>query len=569
MGSPSAGKIYGTYFSLGPTGQAVNVGFTPSIQVMTGSVITNVEFILVKPDGTSSVFFNDTTGPIWQAAYNVSLLPPGTSRVIVRPHVAEGCALEKQVNLVVLPNPMADPFLKDTFINYDYALKRYNFHASVPNAGGILPIVYPDPAPSIPLLGTLENRLDAGLYFSGYMNLNGLVFMDVARTQIEVEILSQSLYNQSKDYINSASPKSLGAYQKAKLEIPYDTLVSINKKTKIYSGPVVSFLGIVTLNASVSIGFNGSIKMWGWLKPIQPFFSAAVYPSISPYLPIKLWLTFIGIGIASLTGTTELTFGIPLKIYSDQSPQIYLDDPCFRIKFWLDVWIGIDYYFGSATLYSDTYHVINESWGNCPAAPALVNLVQNKPRIMSQPVVVNGPAELMLSVYIEDQTPAAETITPVVKARFWDVGLNDWGAATIVSDGLHYVTEPSATFLGPDGQAMVVWVQNQLSRQEGFDLGADLNAILSHQEIFYSLWGGTGWGVPQQLTNDALADANPSIAGDLAGGATLAWVKDTDGNIATRTDQEIFLFWNWRKGTGWECMPQQLTNDTAMDCNPS
>ena len=536
--SPSQGKIIGTYLSLGSGGQAVNVGITPIIQVNPGATLTKVEFYMVKPDGSQTLFATDTQGPIWQAAYNASLLPPGFNTIIVKPHVKDGCSVDKRVRLWVLPNPMADPVLRETQVSFDYGQKRYNFQGTVPNVGGALPIRFPEPPPSIPLIGTLENKIDAGLRFAGFLDMKGYVTMTMARTDVLVRALSVNIYNEFEHWINGQVP--IGKYNQAKYVTPQFTLANVNEKTPIYSGPVVSFLGIVTLNASISIGFAGSIKMWVNIKPFEPSASMKIYPSVSPYLPVSLWLTFIGLGIASITGTTELTFGIPLAINTSLTPVVAFDDPCLRLRFWLEVWIGINtYYFGKATLYQDTYDVLDKAWGGCPALLAAVEQVRNQPRTMAQPVIASGPADRLLSVYIEDGTPTSDNTTPLVRARFWNDEAGIWGAPATLSDGLHYVTEPSAAFVGPDGKAVVVWIENTLTRTQGAALGTDLSAILSHQEIFYSVWDGAAWSSPQQFTIDSLADANPAIAGDLGGNATLAWVKDTDGDIATRSDLEI------------------------------
>ena len=540
VSDPSEGKIIGTYLSLGASGQAVNVGFTPVIQVSPGTTLTKVEFYLEKPDGSQTLFFTDTQGPIWQASYNASLLPPGYNKIIVKPYADNGCALENKVRLWVLPNPMADPTLRDTQVSFDYTLKRYNIKATIPNVGGALPIIYPNPPPSVPLIGKLENKFDAGIRFEGYLTMKGALVLNIVRSDVLVQVLSQNFYNKSEHWLNGDVP--VGNWDQAKFNIPSLTLASVDKKIPVYSGPIVSFMGIVTLNASISIGFNGKIVMWGILKPFEPDLTLTVYPSVSPYLPISLWLTFIGLGIASITGTTELTFGLPVKINTNASPSVWLDDPCLRLRFWLEVWIGVDtYYFGKATLYNDTYHVLDKKWGGCPALVDALQQITNRPRIMAQPVIASGPADTMLSVYIEDATPFADTTTPVVTGRFWNPITRTWSAPLPISDGLHYVSEPAATYVGPDGQALVAWTENTLTRAQGAALGTDLSAILSHQEIFYAVWDGVSWGQPQQVTNDSLADANPSIAGDASGVATLAWVKDTDGDIATRTDLEIIV----------------------------
>jgi len=53
-----------------------------------------------------------------------------------------------------------------------------------------------------------------------------------------------------------------------------------------------------------------------------------------------------------------------------------------------------------------------------------------------------------------------------------------------------------------------------------------------------------------RLTNDALSDGLPVLAGDEQG-ATLAWVHDSDGDISTRGDWRIAAAqWNTTTGNG-------------------
>ncbi|MCA9873990.1 MAG: hypothetical protein KC441_10050, partial [Anaerolineales bacterium] len=536
---PSAGKLVGTYLSLGASGPSVMVSFTPIIQTTPSVTIQRVEFYLKYPNGDEILFATDTTGPIWQAAYNVSLLPPGYNTVIVRAFAQQGCIKENRIRLVMLPSPIDDPSLRGAQISFDYVAKQYNFSATFINAPGILPITYPDPAPSLPLIGTVENRMDVGIPFAGNMKMNGDINLTMFRSDAFVRLLGVDLYNKSEVWLNKSVPLG-NDYQAAKYQAPTLNLAKFDKKIPVYSGPVATFLGIVTVNASISVGFNGYINLYATLRPMEPDLDLVLAPHAGANLPISLKLLFLGFGIASLTGTTEVALDVPVVIHADEASPVYIDDPCLRLRFWLDVWIGIDYYVGSATLYDDTYDIFQDSWGNCPAlAAALAVQSNNKPRIMAEPTVVSGPGGAMFTVYVEDSTPTMEMITPVIMGRFWNNESVSWNEPFALSDGQHYVSDPAATFMGTDGRMLVVWTQNMLTRSEMADLGTDLNAIFAHQEIFFNYFDGSVWSGPTQVTNDNLPDGFAAIAGDESGGATLVWTVDTDGDLATRTDLEI------------------------------
>ena len=67
---------------------------------------------------------------------------------------------------------MKDPNIQPGGVTtWNNALQRYDFQGTIPNVGGILPLVYT--TPSLPLVGTLESKLSAGLFFVGSLQLNG------------------------------------------------------------------------------------------------------------------------------------------------------------------------------------------------------------------------------------------------------------------------------------------------------------------------------------------------------------------------------------------------------------
>jgi hypothetical protein len=105
-----------------------------------------------------------------------------------------------------------------------------------------------------------------------------------------------------------------------------------------------------------------------------------------------------------------------------------------------------------------------------------------------------------------------------------------------LSDPAHSAVNPVALFAGPGATPVVAWAE--MPYDAATALGDNINAHLSRQEIFYSVYENGAWGAPIRLTDDLLSDGMPAGAGNSVGGL-LAWTRDTDANFATRGDQRI------------------------------
>ena len=200
-GGATVSQEFGAYMNLGPAGTPVNVTFTATLQIAAGP-ITDVTFEIKRPDGTRFTIGVDTTAP-YQAAYNVSLLPPGTSTlyVTVRPLIGSCTSL---VPIVVIADPMKDPNIQPGGITtWNAGAQRYDFQGAIPNVGGVLPLVYT--TPNLPLVGTLESKLSAGLFFVGNLKLDGSTTLTVIDAAALARLLNYTVYNTTQPLLGAST----------------------------------------------------------------------------------------------------------------------------------------------------------------------------------------------------------------------------------------------------------------------------------------------------------------------------------------------------------------------------
>jgi hypothetical protein len=320
---------------------------------------------------------------------------------------------------------------------------------------------------------------------------------------------------------------------------------------------------------SVVLGINGDMVYQGTIRPLAPSLSALAETNIRPNVDVEVILDAL-FGVASAGGTahTEAEVRLPVQLDSDDSRHIWMPDPCFGIKTTFYLWVRANAIFASKTWYSDPEVLFDYQEGTCPTLSnsfaAAGQPSQEPPRVLAAPQVTSGPGGRMLSVYVEDSTPTASNPAPKVMAHFWNIAGGQWGAATALTDGTRMVQDPAAAFYGPAGRAMVVWTQNPMTPAEEAAAGNDLNLILKRQEIYYATYNGSAWSAPIRFTNNLLPDGQAAIAGDDQG-ITLAWLQDTDGNLATRLDWRIAVReWN-PAGNTWTSLI--LLNGSASNAS--
>jgi hypothetical protein len=553
----------GTFVSLGSSGSPVIVGFTASLQLVTGTVVSGVAFSIILPDKTETPIITDTNSADgWQAAYNVSLLPEGDSYIVARPILASGCGVWNSQVISVIANPIADPLVRDDGrIEWNSGMQQYDFSGTLPDIAGALPIMYPKPPPDLPLLGEIRNQLDAGVYFEGSLGLDRKIRLQITRPYALAELLSLDIYNRSMNLpvmemtvpdcpLNSPMTALCLAqhrdWQKS-LRVNYkvNPLYEFNREVPVFRAPLASFWGIVTVNASVSVGIGGKLILEGWIYPLAPRLESTLTPEVSAYLKVSIWVDILlGVVSAGADATARVTVGMPLNLDTAASPPAWLGDPYLQIRVYLDLWARVNVWFWKKKWNLSSYELLNYSTGGGNVSAQGIHQAEEPPRVMASPAIASGPGGRMLSAYIEDTTPAVLTPTMQVMARFWITQTGAWGPPASLTDGSHAVNDPAVAFVGSDGHALAAWSENTMTAAEDDAAGDDLSAILDRQEIYYADWNGSAWSAPQRLTNDTLSDGRAALAGD-ALGATLAWVRDTDGNISTRADWRIAVtHWN-------------------------
>lgn len=548
----------GTYLALGPAGPAapaVTVTIAALPQPLSDTAVVSVTFVVRREDGSEIVIGTDTdSADGWQILYNASLLPDDAEWLMVKPLPASGCGAWGATELTVLPNPLADPSITAGQIVWNSDQQRYDFGGTM--SRDLFSVVYPDPPPSLPLLGELENRLAAGIRFEGSLGLDGTVSLRLLEADALVRLLrinvydrSQHLFDPDEDHVIATGPCQLcvGDWWDAGYRFGPHTLASFSHDVPVFNAPLATFWGIVTVHASIRVGVSGSLSIEGTLSPLTPQLEAVLAPSLGPSLSVSLWVDILlGVVSAGADATASFEVGLPMHANSRYTPTAWLGDPFLRIRVHLSLWARVNLWFWKKRWNLSSYELVNYTIHDArsSAAGAAQADEQSPPRVMAAPAVASGPGGEMLSVYIEDTTPELITPTMQVMARFWVTQTNGWGDPVPLTDGSHAAMDPGAAFVGSDGHALAAWTENTMTQAEDEAAGDDLEAILARQEVIYSYWNGQNWSASQQLTDNDLPDGRNSLAGDVQG-ATLAWVQDTDGKVSTRADWGIAVtHWN-------------------------
>lgn len=553
-GGATVSQEFGTYVNLGPTGTPVNVTFTATLQTAGGPIISDVTFEIKRPDGTRFTIGTDTTAP-YQAAYNVSLLPAGTSTLYVTVHPQLG-SCTSQAPIFVIADPMKDPNIQPGgATTWNAGTQRYDFQGAIPNVGGILPLIYT--TPNLPLVGTLESKLSAGLFFVGSLQLNGQTTITVINAAVLARLLSFNVYNSTQSLLgansiifNRNNPAA------SALVIAPRTLFSYNTSMTVFSGPLASFWGVVTVKASVSVGIGGQLTIQGILKPLKPAAEVILTPIITPSVTASVWVDLLlSVASAGADVTTSAALSLPLHINTEATPKVKFDQTCLRLRAVLSAWARVNLRFYKKTWNIGNYTLLDHN----PCGLALANrpgadpIAVPPPSVIASPSVAASPSGQALAVYVLNTTPNQITPTMRIAAATWNTLTQRFDAPALISDPIYAVQDPVVAYTTRGGQEtpVVAWTETVMSLAED-DAGPtdDLNYYLRRQEIFASMLISGTWTTPQRLTNDLIPDGRAALAGD-ADHVRLAWTRDLDGDITTRGDTRIATT-DWRDDvTGW------------------
>ena len=538
---PKPGSTYD--FGLYLSGVPLTVAFEAYAQRKGGAAIERVEYY-TQIGNAAPVLIGSATAKPWKLQYNVGQLAPGQTKLIAVPVVngQQQCVTTKIIQ--VLADPMKNPkFQPGASTVWDSNIKAYHFWGTMPNVGGLLPANFD--TPSLPMIGVLENRLGAGVYVEGWLFQDGKLWLGALDAQAYARLMSIDIFNKTLDLDPGGKllaqwikPQDLAAVSH---QTPRYSLASFRQELTLFNAPLFAYPPWVVVRASISIGVAGDVSLSAVVQPLKPGIDVELRPSVSAWLGLTLSIDIL-FGIAGAEGTVQpgVTVALPLHLDPDRDPPVWFNDPCLTV--FVRLIIRGRFLFWSWTIADD--NIVNEQIpkgcnaqqvmaklqsATAAAAPAASSTVE-------APSVATDPGGRMLMVYIEDA--GGTTPSPRVMARFKAAGNDQWDTAIPVTDGSRSVSDPVVAFAGPANLPLVAWTQNTLPPQASSPLTGDLGEALKRQEIYAATWDGSAWSTPVALTNDAVGDGRPAIAGD-ALGATLAWTRDTDGDLTTRSDQRI------------------------------
>jgi hypothetical protein len=572
---------FGIYIS----GVSLPVPFSSYLQITSGATVSEVQYHVKLPNGTITLIGSSSdAGSNYALTYDVGNLPAGDSQLIVAPVVSGVRQCPSLYKIRTMADPMKDPIMQPGAVTtWDSNHNRYTFQGTLVNVGGLLPLIYPDPPPSLPLVGTLTNEFSAGLNISGNITLDGVIHIQVMQAQALATLFSISVFNNTVDLLkNGENTTNIDPNKPLDSNIAFGpaTLWSDSITTTVFSGVIASFWGIVSVDASVSVGLGGSISISGTIYPFQPNLNATLVTQVTPSLTLSIWVDILlGVASAGADATAAVGFGLPLRVDTNDPSHpemVWLDTPCFSLSVTLSAWARVNLLFWSQKWNIGSFNLVNYSDPNgCAGLAQAIKAVApdaviSPPRMMASPAVATSPAGDALSVYIVDTTPAQQQPTPRVAASFWDAASQTWKAPSYLTAGDHAVQDPVTAFAGPNNTPIVAWTETNLTLAQEQTMGADINPFMQEQEIFYTTWNGNAWNTPTRLTTNSVPDGRAVIAGDSTG-ATLAWVENTGGSTTTPKKMRIAVTeWNPANDT-WDAFILLNGNPLgdAMNVQPS
>jgi len=588
--APAAGAHFGTYFSGVPAmvtfkvqSAGVWIGFREIGSAPPpdpGSTFEGYEYEFRGPSG--QLIDRVRTGTEDFAEFDVGRLPPGISTVTPYPIadgvrcVPKGLATFRRT-IRVLANPITSGFARaDSSLEW---VPRgpldgyYRTRLVVPNIPG-LPLYMPDPPISdiagIPIPIVIDNHFDANASVDARIGLNGDVTFRAAGGEVEATFLSVPIFSESfavappgAAQVNFNDPRTFA------FTIGKEKVVSILEEFLIYEGSIFDLFGIIQLYAALTVGFDGGVDLFATLYPLQPNVRLTMLPQVAARGAVSIGLGLVNIVQGGARLNTRIGILVPIVINASP-PDAHVNDPCGFFQATMELFVRIG--FGPITLYrisTPSYPLVKPNgmplyFPECDlntgleAGLALLslqvpqalppgldpNVIDDDPppfgTVNPAPVVAVSDAGERMRVHVEDATLGTDTITTRLVSQTWNPATQDWGPAQPITDGTHWVGEPSLSWAGAGAGrfAVVAWSARPTTLAEDQAVGDDIGGLMKRHEIYVATFASGVWSAPLRLTSDLLPDGSASVSGD-ATGYTVAWNYDADGNPATRTDARV------------------------------
>ncbi len=524
-----------------------DVTFTASPQ-STGPV-QKVIFEFVGLNSQTLARFEDSSPP-FQVQYNVGDLPVSTfgkhPSLFVTPVVDGVDQCPSLFDIEVIPDPMtSSDFLQPLPHSrtwWDAGIQSYRFQASIPYIEGVLPASYN--LGNIPFLGEINNTFNTGISVNGTLNLEGKARLYVVQAFVDAVVLGYPVLPEG-DGTQDLTPPGISNVEfdyrdPSQISVPFkvtlveEPLITIGA-TKVL---VFTYFGIVNAYINGQLVFGIGVYLEGQVQPLVPAVDATMTGSgsLAAELGLSADLLFGLIeGGAGLGGA--VCINVPLHILVSTEPDVSFLSPTVGGKLYIVSWASA---FWGLYKTRNTTTIANFGAG-CGGLIQRASVDEDElipPEFFVAPVVAASPGGRILSAYVENTAPPGETEKVQIMARFQEPGSTVWSAPQAISNPAHSAQAPAVAFVGPNQIPVVAWSEITLTAAEAAALGEDINGHTKHLEIFYALWQDDGWGQPIALTNNLLGEGLPEIAGTSNGGV-LAWTRDLDGDIATRSDQRI------------------------------
>lgn len=561
-------RPFGYYVS----GVEHNVRFDirPTVERPIRSIL--VEFM--NPGSNAPVHTQTLTGNQRSVTFNVGLLQPSTqtrhARVqytVVYEDGTRECTMSYPIH--VLANPfgtLAQP--NPSAIVWDTVKRRYNIQAVLPYIPGVWPFnrqILPPPLPALPFVGgpdgRFDNHINGGIQIIGYMDIKGDGMLQVIDGVAQLTLMDKVLLGPNTRYRLMTVNADFHSGDWKTLHKAYGPITLLDDYVEIplFKVPVVTFAGILTANVYANAGIGGSLGIGADVWPFYPLASIEVVPTGRAHLELGVSISLF-LGLAEAGASQIIGVGASLPVTIQVPPAIFVD-LCLHFDwkvraFWSIGW-GLEKGNATATLIATsrcmqllpTAYAVDEN-GNAITGPPTyeewvelaggqpLDLEPNVPDLLALPVIAIGSDGRQISAWVENRAAPGATQDARVMVRQRANATAAWGSAVAVSLPNRAVSSPRVAFVGAANTPLVVWTENTLSPAQEATLGGESLETLRHQEIVYSTLSGANWSAPTFLTNDNLPDGLPVLAGGV-NGAVLAWVRDVDGNPATRADQRI------------------------------
>ena len=191
----------------------------------------------------------------------------------------------------------------------------------------------------------------------------------------------------------------------------------------VFSGPLASFWGVVTVKASVAVGIGGQLTIQAILKPLKPAAEVILTPIITPRVTASVWVDLLlSVASAGADVTTSASLSLPLHINTEATPKVKFDQTCLRLRAVLSAWARVNLRFYKKTWNIGNYTLLDHN----PCGLALANrlgadpIAVPPPSVIASPSVAASPSGQALAVYVLNTTPNQITPTMRIAAAAWN-----------------------------------------------------------------------------------------------------------------------------------------------------